>query len=151
MLILRFADIAAGTALSGLPLHEQVAASVRRAISSGELQPGDLLPTARDLADAFAVHPNTVLRAFRALRDEGTIDLRAGRGARVRSDLAHATRAGVSPRVVLREQADAILVAAAHHGIGLSEVVELLEERDRALAVDGGPTEARRPAQVDPP
>src|SRR5215831_19135586 len=56
---------------SPVPLHEQVAAAIRRAIADGEVGPGDRLPPARDLAAVLGVNANTVFRALRALRDEG--------------------------------------------------------------------------------
>jgi GntR family transcriptional regulator len=63
-----------------LPLHEQVAAEIRRAIADGEAGPGDRLPPARDLAAVLGVNSNTVLRALRMLRDEGLLEFRRGRG-----------------------------------------------------------------------
>src|SRR3954468_13466382 len=64
-------------------LHEQAAAEIRRAIAGGEAKPGDRLPPARDLAAELGVNRNTVLRALRALRDEGLLDFRRGRGVTV--------------------------------------------------------------------
>ena len=68
---------------SSVALHEQVASCVRRAIADGEAGPGDRLPPARDLAAVLGVNTNTVLRALRALRDEGLLEFRRGRGASV--------------------------------------------------------------------
>jgi GntR family transcriptional regulator len=65
------------------PLHDQVAAQIRRAITEGEAKPGQRLPPARDLAAVMAVNTNTVLRALRALRDEGLLEFRRGLGVRV--------------------------------------------------------------------
>lgn len=67
------------------PLHEQVAAALRRAIADGEAGPGDRLPPARDLGAVLGVNANTVLRALRTLRDEGLLDFRQGRGVTVTS------------------------------------------------------------------
>ena len=64
-------------------LHEQVAAQIRRAIADGEAGPGDRLPPASDLAAVIGVNKNTVLRALRALRDEGLLEFRRGRGISV--------------------------------------------------------------------
>jgi GntR family transcriptional regulator len=64
-------------------LHEQVAAEIRRAIAEGEAKPGDRLPPARHLAAVMGVNTNTALRALRALRDEGLLEMRPRRGIRV--------------------------------------------------------------------
>ncbi|CAA9418109.1 MAG: Transcriptional regulator, GntR family [uncultured Pseudonocardia sp.] len=76
------------------PLHDQIAASVRRAIGAGEVAAGDRLPPARDLAASLQVSIHTVLAGYQQLRDEGLIELRRGRGATVR-DGTTADRAGV--------------------------------------------------------
>jgi GntR family transcriptional regulator len=65
------------------PLHDQVAAQIRRAIADGEAKPGERLPPARDLAAVMSVNTNTVLRALRALREEGLLEFRRGLGVRV--------------------------------------------------------------------
>lgn len=67
----------------GRPLHEQAADAIRRAIADGEVEPGDRLPPARDLADAMRINANTVLRALRDLRAEGLLEFRRGRGVTV--------------------------------------------------------------------
>ena len=64
-------------------LHEQVAAEIRRAIADGEAKPGERLPPARHLAAVMGVNTNTALRALRALRDEGLLEMRPRRGTRI--------------------------------------------------------------------
>ncbi|MVO86224.1 GntR family transcriptional regulator [Streptomyces sp. p1417] len=77
---------------SAQPLAEQVAASVRRALGEGTLRIGDKLPSAREAARLLGVNMHTVLRGYQALKAEGLIDLRAGRGAVV---VAAPRRAGL--------------------------------------------------------
>jgi GntR family transcriptional regulator len=64
-------------------LHEQVAAEIRRAIANGEAKPGERIPQAKDLAAVLGVNVNTVLRAFRLLRDEGLLEVGRGRATTV--------------------------------------------------------------------
>ena len=68
---------------SSVPIHEQVAAALRRAIADGEAKPGERLPPARDLAAVLGVNPNTVFRALHNLRDEGLLEFSRGRGVSV--------------------------------------------------------------------
>ncbi len=75
--------LASVSRLDPTPLHEQVAAAIRRAISNGEAGPGDRIPQARDLATVLDVNRNTVLRALRLLRDEGLLEMGRGRTIRV--------------------------------------------------------------------
>jgi GntR family transcriptional regulator len=66
-----------------VPLHDQVAAEIRRAIAEGEAGPGERLPLAKDMAAILGVNRNTVLRALRILREEGLLDFQRGRGITV--------------------------------------------------------------------
>ncbi|MEV7980496.1 aminotransferase class I/II-fold pyridoxal phosphate-dependent enzyme [Streptomyces sp. NPDC086519] len=62
----------------------EIAASVERAVGSGGLEPGQLLPPMRELASRLGVNPNTVAAAYRTLRERGVIETAGRRGSRVR-------------------------------------------------------------------
>jgi GntR family transcriptional regulator len=99
-------------------LHEQVAAEIRRAIAEGEAKAGERLPPARDLAAVLGVNTNTVLRALRALRDEGLLEFRRGRGITV---------AGTPERGAVVAQARELVRFARRHGYRLDELVRIVE------------------------
>ncbi|WIM66889.1 GntR family transcriptional regulator [Corynebacterium breve] len=63
------------------PLYQQIADQITAHIAAGTIAPGERLPTAARLADALDVNRNTVLEAYRLLRDDHRIELRRGRGA----------------------------------------------------------------------
>ncbi|MER5756472.1 aminotransferase class I/II-fold pyridoxal phosphate-dependent enzyme [Streptomyces sp. NPDC002088] len=63
----------------------EISASVERAVGAGDLQPGQLLPPMRELAERLEVNPNTVAAAYRTLRERGVIETAGRRGSRVRA------------------------------------------------------------------
>ena len=103
---------------SAVPLFEQTAAQIRRAIADGEAKPGERLPPARDLAAVLGVNTNTVLRALRALRDEGLLEFRRGRGITV---------AGTPEQGAVVQQARSLVQFARRHGYRLDELIRIIE------------------------
>ena len=69
---------------SPTPLYEQIAARIRLAVASEELQPGDPLPSVRQLAAIVRVNPATVAQAYRDLETEGFVSKRHGAGTFVK-------------------------------------------------------------------
>jgi GntR family transcriptional regulator len=65
---------------SGTPIYTQIVEQVKQQIVSGELKPGDQLPTVRALALELRVNFNTVARAYRLLDEAGIISTQQGRG-----------------------------------------------------------------------
>jgi GntR family transcriptional regulator len=102
-----------------LPLHEQVAARIRRAIADGEAGPGERLPLAKDLAAVLGVNKNTVLRALHLLRDEGLLEFRRGRGITV---------AGTPQRGAVLTQARGLVQFARRHGYGREELIQIIRD-----------------------
>jgi GntR family transcriptional regulator len=107
------------TKSEGLPLYEQVATEIRRAIADGEASPGERLPPARDLAAVLGVNANTVFRALRLLRDEGLLEFRRGRGMTVTGT---ATERGA----VLSRARD-LLQFARRQGYHRDELIRIIE------------------------
>jgi len=68
---------------SATPVYRQIVDGVRVLLVNRNLAPGDHLPTVRRLALDLGVHFNTVAQAYRALADEGWIELARRNGARV--------------------------------------------------------------------
>jgi GntR family transcriptional regulator len=71
------------SANSEVPLYRQLVTQVQLAILSGDLRPGHRLPSTRELARRFAIHPNTVSAGYRELEREGWTELRHGSGVYV--------------------------------------------------------------------
>jgi GntR family transcriptional regulator len=102
-----------------VPLHDQVAAQIRRAIADGEAGPGDRLPLAKDLAAVLGVNKNTVLRALHLLRDEGLLEFRRGRGISV---------SGTPQRGAVLAQIRKLVEDAGRHGYSRDEVIQMIAD-----------------------
>jgi len=68
---------------NGVPIYVQVREQILRAIGSGELAPGEQLPTMRQLAVELRVDLNTVRHAYDELEQSGAIVIRRARGTYV--------------------------------------------------------------------
>src|SRR5437764_12014027 len=75
-------------ARSGVPTYLQLVQQVRQAVRLGVLRPGDQLPTVKEVVGSLAINPNTVLRAYRELDQEGIAEGRRGVGTFVREQPA---------------------------------------------------------------
>lgn len=103
------------------PLHDQVASQIRRSIAEGDARPGERLPPARDLAAVMGVNTNTVLRALRALRDEGLLEFRRGMGIRV---------SGTPERGAVVARARELLAFARKQGYRREELAAIIRQLD---------------------
>ncbi|MFD6969491.1 GntR family transcriptional regulator [Streptomyces sp. NPDC059979] len=72
---------------SGMATYLQIVHQTKQALRLGLLEPGDKLPTAREVVEATAINPNTVLKAYRELEREGLVEGRRGMGTFVRRSL----------------------------------------------------------------
>jgi DNA-binding transcriptional regulator YhcF (GntR family) len=68
----------------GVPIREQLVTQVVLGILCGELAPEQRLPSIRELARRFRLHPNTISAAYRKLEKECWVEFRRGSGVYVR-------------------------------------------------------------------
>lgn len=68
---------------SDISIREQLATQLVLAIVSGELAPGQRLPSTRELARRFRLHPNTVSAGYRQLEKSNWLEFRKGSGVYV--------------------------------------------------------------------
>ncbi|MEV4316774.1 winged helix-turn-helix domain-containing protein [Actinocrispum sp. NPDC049592] len=66
------------------PRHQQIAAELRDSIMRGDLSPGTQLPSTAQLVAQYGVANATIQHALKALKDEGFLDSRVGKGVYVR-------------------------------------------------------------------
>ena len=112
---------------SGVPFYRQIIEQAKFAIASGDLAPGDRLPTVRQLAVDLSINPNTVIRAYRELEIEGVLDTQQGSGTFVSNK-----RPEVDPlerQRMLDQILTDMLARASDYGLSLDEVLDGLRHR----------------------
>lgn len=134
------------------PLYAQIAEHLRGKIRTGELQPGDLMPTERDLAAERGISRSTAVRALETLVSEGLVSAGQGRaGRRVRDLRVMRIHASLSERLDRRLGAgtDAWVTDTTESGRLPGQTVDVgvvsaSPEIARLLDVDGGESVAVR-------
>lgn len=111
---------------SPTPLYEQIAQRIRLAIASGEVKPGDSLPSVRRLASEIRVNPATVVQAYRDLETDGFVSMRHGAGTFV-NDLSSEERSE-ERRAQAHQLVRKALEDAARLGITAAELAAAFEE-----------------------
>lgn len=116
----------------GVPIYQQIVNQVTYLISSGRLEAGAELPPIRTLAEQLLINPNTVARAYRELERAGAVEKRRTTGTYASG--------GVSPLArrerlkILGRRVDALIAEARQMDVSLGELIDLLRQRDRAMA-----------------
>jgi GntR family transcriptional regulator len=79
---------------SAVPIYMQIVHSIKHQVATGQLKPGEQLPTVRELATNLRLNPNTVARAYDLLDGDDVITTQQGRGTYVREhpDNVHLAR-----------------------------------------------------------
>ncbi len=110
---------------SSTPLWDQIAARVRVAVASGELRPGEILPSVRELARRLRVNPATVAQAYKELAREGFVETRHGAGTFVRE--VSADRRSRERKLTAEDLIRRMLIQAARLGVSPEELAEAFE------------------------
>jgi GntR family transcriptional regulator len=105
---------------SGMPIYLQLVEQIKHALEVGALQPGEQLPTVRQLAGELTIAPNTIVKAYNELQDLGFIESRPGAGTVVVADLNGAMRQ--QQVAALFERLHTLIRDAASLGIGEAEL-----------------------------
>jgi len=106
-------------------LYEKIVEQIQRSIIEGELQPGDQLPSERELGKQFGVSRTSIREAIRVLTLMGLVEVSHGRGTFITDQ---------SPSAI-RSTMDSMIHIARKEGSGnLIELREILEPEIAALA-----------------
>jgi GntR family transcriptional regulator len=107
----------------------QIEEQIRGLIQRGDLVPGTLLPTVRQLAGDLNVAPNTVARAYTDLQDEGWLVSEGRRGTHVAHRLPHVDKH--VRKQTLRDSIEQFISALVGRGYSRSEILEEVQRYAR--------------------
>jgi GntR family transcriptional regulator len=103
------------------PLHAQLERSIRTAIASRRLKPGDQLPTVRQLAVALRINANTVAKVYSQLERSGALGTRRGVGTFI-ADAQEAMVNDQAREAELRAVASRALADASARGFSATDL-----------------------------
>ena len=106
---------------SSVPIYIQIEDSIHSLIAAGQLQPGEQLPTIRELAADIRVNLNTVARAYFELDKEGVISTQRGKGTFV-SGVPDQKQIEKTRKKLLKSIIDSALLEASNLGYSKQEI-----------------------------
>ena len=109
------------------PLYHQLERAIKFAIATQQLNPGDQLPTVRQMAVELRVNANTVAKVYAELERSGVLETRRGVGTFVSSRPSEVSRRDREKQ--LTELADHFITEAGTRGFSLDELIEHLHRR----------------------
>ena len=112
---------------SGVPFYRQIIDQVKSAMSANLLEPGERLPTVRQLAVDLSINPNTVSRAYHELELTGLVETQMGSGTFVSHK--EVTQDEVERLRMLDQLCREFLSKATSYGFDLNEIINNLNQR----------------------
>lgn len=106
------------------PIYEQITSQIKAMIMSGELQPGEAIPSMRALAKSIHVSVITVQKAYEDLQRDGFIDTSVGRGSFVSAQNKEFYQE--EQQKIAEEHLQAAAEIGRTNGISLEKLKELL-------------------------
>jgi GntR family transcriptional regulator len=107
------------------PIFEQVVMQIKFAIAAGTVRSNEMVPSVRDLARHLTINPNTVVRAYRVLQDEGILIIRRGMGLAVAEGSQEECQK--QRKDFFKQRFSTFLEEAARSRISKKELDEILE------------------------
>ncbi|NEZ45803.1 GntR family transcriptional regulator [Clostridium niameyense] len=108
---------------SSKPIYEQIIDGIKENIVRGILEPGDKLPSVRELAIMITTNPNTVSKAYKELEREKIIEVLRGKGTYI-SDFK--PKVDEEKMNFIKKELKQLLIEAQYLGINKEEFIKML-------------------------
>lgn len=116
--------------MSRIPVYEQIVEQTERMLLSGEMKPGDPMPSVRGLAAELGVNPNTIQKAYTELEHCGMTTSVPGRGSFLREDATEQLVAYLNETALpeFKNMLKGMLIAGASKEESLVFIEKILDE-----------------------
>jgi GntR family transcriptional regulator len=111
---------------SGMPIYRQLFQQLRQRIVSGQLAPGEQMPSVRELSAELKINLLTVAKVYQWLEGESLVETRRGLGTFVLG--GNTTRSMTEKRKLIADAVKQVVTEAQHLALGEAEVVRLVRE-----------------------
>jgi len=110
---------------NGTPVYEQVLLAVKRALTAGQLKPGDRFPSVRVLSQELRINPNTAHKIISTLIEEGLLNVQPGVGT-VIGEIRPAT--AQQKQELLGQDIERLVVEARMLVLGLDDLLPAVQK-----------------------
>lgn len=109
---------------SDLPIYQQIRNQIVLALATGQLKPGESLPSVRQLADDIGVNMMTVSKAYQSLKEEGVVEMDRRQGTKIKEHIS------TNPNylVELTETLELLFAQATLNGISETTINDLTKK-----------------------
>lgn len=108
---------------SETPVYLQLRNEIIKGIALGEVNPGEKLPTVRDMAKQVGLNPMTVNKSYQILKEEGIVKTEGRNGVTVREDIV-ANELFLSK---LNNDVELMVTESLVRGFSIENIIELIE------------------------
>ncbi|WP_129598988.1 GntR family transcriptional regulator [Anaerophilus nitritogenes] len=119
---------------SSTPIYQQIIEGVKENILKGLIEPGDKMPSVRELAKMMTLNPNTVAKAYQELERQKVIETFRGRGTFV--SMEYEAKKDGEKMTELKDIFKKAIVEAYYMGIDKKEIMIMIDEIIKEL--EGG-------------
>ncbi|MEK4146590.1 GntR family transcriptional regulator [Robertmurraya sp. FSL W8-0741] len=108
------------------PVYVQVIRHFKEQMATGIIEPGQEIPSRRELANQLKINPNTAQRAYKEMEEEGLIFTEGNLPSRMTTD--EKVFQAVRSELIL-EAVDAFVNAVRTINVPLDEVLPIIEQK----------------------
>lgn len=111
------------------PVYLQIVRYFKEKIANGELEPGEEIPSRRDLANRMKVNPNTAQRAYKEMEEQGLIYTEKNHPSKITTDKE--VLGNVRTELLL-EAVDMFVTSVRSINIPVEELLDLVKAKYKA-------------------